>query len=189
MANQKADQVDIDPDGDVIFICTLRKISPLRLRVSSKVVSLASPVLKAMLSPHFREGTTLATASYVEIELPEDDAKTMKTLFLIMHSKNDRLGSMVNLKVLAETVDKYDCVAAVGTAAYYWISKAMENADEDDLQDLLHYAYLLRQHELFATIARRLVCYNQSPILGKPGVLTDVYCKYTETCFSNTLLT
>ncbi|KAF7192578.1 hypothetical protein HII31_06087 [Pseudocercospora fuligena] len=177
MANQQAYRVDIDPDGDVVFICTYGDSSTLRLRVSSKVVSLASPVFKAMLSPHFREGATLATASYVEIGLPEDDAQTMQTMLLVMHAKHDRLSSEVNLQGLVKIVDKYDCVIAVAAAAHYWISKAMEDTDQAGLENLLHDAYVLRQHELFATIARRLVLHSKRPIQGEQGVLTNVYRK------------
>jgi hypothetical protein len=49
----------VDPDGDLLlFVGTDQKLNML---VSSKTLSLASPVFKAMFSQKFKEGKELAT--------------------------------------------------------------------------------------------------------------------------------
>lgn len=50
---QDAQEV-MDPDGDLIIKC-----SDVRFLVSSKALSLASPVLRAMFTPGFKEGLAL----------------------------------------------------------------------------------------------------------------------------------
>ena len=63
-------QEDIDPHGDVILIVGQDK---KRLRVSAMMLFAASPVFKALLGPHFREGQRPRSASNpTEITLPDD---------------------------------------------------------------------------------------------------------------------
>lgn len=61
----------INPDGDVILICGENE-----LQVSSKVLSLASPVFKALLNPNSAEGQP-APSKASRIQLHDDDAESM----------------------------------------------------------------------------------------------------------------
>jgi hypothetical protein len=45
----------LDYSGDVVL-----KLGEISLRVSSKVLSIASPVFRAMFGPHFQEGETVS---------------------------------------------------------------------------------------------------------------------------------
>lgn len=75
--------IDIALEGDVVFI-----VGPTqrRLRVHLLFIKGASPVLKVMLGPNFREGHQLARTGLAEIALPEDGADAMETIFNIMHA-------------------------------------------------------------------------------------------------------
>jgi hypothetical protein len=47
--------INLDPSGDVVLM-----LGETSLRVSSKVLSVASPVFRAMFGPHFQEGESLS---------------------------------------------------------------------------------------------------------------------------------
>jgi hypothetical protein len=51
----KTPTIALDNAGDVIL-----QLGEVSLRVSSKVLSVASPVFRVMFSPHFLEGETLS---------------------------------------------------------------------------------------------------------------------------------
>ena len=64
-----------------------------------------------MLSPCFREGTQLSQKRFVELELPEDDAGSMTTIFRIAHLQNRFVPQSIPITTLLEIshlCDKYD---------------------------------------------------------------------------------
>ena len=66
----------MDPEGDVILV-----LGDVGLQVSSKVLSVASPVFKAMFGPHFAEGQGQASSMKPRrIKLHDDDVEAMKVL-------------------------------------------------------------------------------------------------------------
>lgn len=97
----------IDPDGDVILVC-----GKTEFQVSSKVLSLASPVFKACFSPHFAEGQP--TPSKVSrVQLHDDDAESLRFMCAVLHHKCASANSigLERLERLAVVTDKYDvCV-------------------------------------------------------------------------------
>lgn len=167
MAEKDVENVDIDANGDVIFVCPYGLKTTRRYRVLSTIVSQASPVFKAMLSTHFKEGSTLLKNSCVEIELPDDDAWVMDLIFNIMHFKNDRVSkhcSPVGRLEIAETVDKYQCAGAIAPMLYYFMAEDVPNASQADLLDFLRFSYVLDQHEHFERICRKLILESRAPI-------------------------
>lgn len=99
----------IDPDGDVIFIC-----GETELQVSSKVLSLASPVFKALFSPNFAEGQPTSSKT-IHIHL-HDDVESLRFLCAILHHKCTSANGigLERLEKLAVVTDKYDvCFRAV----------------------------------------------------------------------------
>ncbi|KAK4620128.1 hypothetical protein CLAFUW4_10891 [Fulvia fulva] len=81
------DQEDIAADGDVILIVG-NDDDKRRIRVASSILSAASPVLKALLGPHFREGSQpRSSASPVEILMPDDDSTAMTYVCRLIHYK------------------------------------------------------------------------------------------------------
>ncbi|CAG8958553.1 hypothetical protein HYFRA_00009869 [Hymenoscyphus fraxineus] len=95
--------------------------------VSSKHLSLASPVFKAMLQVGFQEGQELSTKGTVTIPLPEDCDRAFTILMMLVHAKYkhipDRL-ILPTLTNLAVQVDKYqvhDCVGPLIIEG--WVNK------------------------------------------------------------------
>ena len=66
----KADLERFDPEGNVLFNLN---DGAQKFVVSSKILTLASPVFKALFAPHFFEGAKLAESGYTEISLHEDE--------------------------------------------------------------------------------------------------------------------
>ncbi|KAK5162773.1 uncharacterized protein LTR77_011204 [Saxophila tyrrhenica] len=123
-----------DRDGDVCFIVHYHitdfegKVdtsgAEVGFWVSSKVLSLASPVFAALLGPKFREGNELAQSSDepLEIPLPDDDATGLAILFGVLHYTTDH--DTVTLPELAATsrlVDKYQCQNAFRHVSGHWL--------------------------------------------------------------------
>lgn len=79
----------IDSSGDVILV-----LNEGRIRVSSVMLSAASPVFAAMLKPVFREGMQPRSySSPTEVELPEDDFEPMLQICQLAHFKPSRLSN------------------------------------------------------------------------------------------------
>lgn len=104
----------IDADGDLILILTKPKnpqVAYTHSRVSSKHMTLASPVFKAMLAPNvFQEGTILATTGKVTVPLPDDDIDAFTILLYIIHARNNLVPLNVSVQQLTDItilVDKY----------------------------------------------------------------------------------
>jgi hypothetical protein len=72
--------INIDPAGDMYLVASGGD-EPVSFLVCSKVLTLASGVLAALLGPNFREGNVLAQATTPpEIALPADDAVSISIL-------------------------------------------------------------------------------------------------------------
>lgn len=83
-----------------------------------------SPVFRAMLGPHFSEGTTLANSSRVEIPLPKDDPESMEIVCNLLHMRNNDVPATHDTENLIEVVnhcDKYGVWVATRPAIYQWL--------------------------------------------------------------------
>ena len=95
-----------------------------RIRVSSKHLSVASPVYKALLQPHFQKGDTLAQNDTVEIKLPEDDGAAMLVVMAVLHSRHRSIPAVMTRNQLfhiASIVDKFDLLEPLEPLATIWI--------------------------------------------------------------------
>lgn len=129
----------IDPDGDVVL--TLPQSagsSPIKLQVSSRHLSLASPVFKAMFTGRFAESKTLRTSGSVTIKLDYDDQAAMLILMRIIHCKFYSVPASVDLgtlKHIAILVDKYSLHETVHYSINSWVDKIdMQASDMEDLK-------------------------------------------------------
>ncbi|KAI7330491.1 hypothetical protein KC315_g5649 [Hortaea werneckii] len=170
MADTKAEQperrdVDVDADGDIILALPKN----LYIRVSSAVLSLVSPVFKAMLGPHFREGNQPRSSAHPnEIPLPEDDGIAMKHLCLLIHgrtgdsySHGDRTFP-TQIRALALLADKYDCAEAVALQAEamlsrFWMHRANKQLVIQQMACLITASATLGLGPLFHVFTKSLV--------------------------------
>ncbi|MCJ1282565.1 hypothetical protein MMC26_001889 [Xylographa opegraphella] len=147
---------EIDPDGDVVF----QLPDDHRIRVSSKALSLGSPVFKAMFRSNFAEGRKLQLGEARQVEL-EDDANAMTTLCNILHHRTrnvPRSHSGSSLMQLAIITDKYDCLEAISHySSISFTSLLKSEIIESDMGDLLFAAFVLDEPIAFQKVSRQLV--------------------------------
>ena len=94
----------IDPRGDAILVC-----GETEFQVSTKVLSLASPVFGALFNPRFAEGQ-LVPSKPSHIKLCDDDAESMRFMCAVLHHKSTCANAigLERLERLAVLADKYD---------------------------------------------------------------------------------
>ncbi|TGO10605.1 hypothetical protein BTUL_0130g00120 [Botrytis tulipae] len=94
-----------------------------RIVVSSKHMSFASPVFKAMLMGDFREAVELREKGRTEISLPGDDVYAMIALVQVIHGRSKTVTKYPNLILLTKIailVDKYQCHESTEFAVKAW---------------------------------------------------------------------
>ena len=124
------DVLELDPKGDLVLKIG---IHPNRLiRVSTKHLTVTSPVFEALLSPNFREGQTIRDCSD-PLLLPDDDPKDMETLLKILHHKHGQPSEIKphDLVGLAVVGDKYDCMTALTSTFHLIITLWLETIEKD----------------------------------------------------------
>ncbi len=122
-----AEALKLDPEGDAIFAIKHTASDSEETRkflVSSRVLSLASPVFCKMFSPQHREGTQVRNGEFPFINLEEDDGKAMETILRILHFQSDTISlylSPAELAKISVHSDKYDCRRALkGRVSEWW---------------------------------------------------------------------
>jgi hypothetical protein len=104
--------------------------------VSSKHMTLASPVFKAMLATGgFKEGLGRNAAGQLEVELSEDDQAVMIIVLNIIHGRNRVVPKRIDLNMLtnlAILVDKYQMVEAVESFSEFWTDHLLTEQDLPD---------------------------------------------------------
>lgn len=152
----------IDLAGDVVL-----KVGPseptVDLFVSSKALSLASPVFAAMFSPHFKEVSALSPVHPSEVVLPEDDPDAMTLLCNCLHFQTDKIPRDLKfplLKALAILCDKYDAAKAISPWSILWLQKWDTAECEDGFEGLLKVIYALDCAEAFSKISKSAILHQ-----------------------------
>ncbi|APA11747.1 hypothetical protein sscle_08g065170 [Sclerotinia sclerotiorum 1980 UF-70] len=133
----------------------------VHMLVSSKHMSLASPVFKAMLqASHFKEGRELAFAGKVEISLPDDDPDAFAILMCIIHGRTRSVPREIDLDLLSRIstlVDKYQLREVVEIISDRWISQLESEIPKeltDDLLPWLSIAWVFEKSSIFKETTR-----------------------------------
>lgn len=101
-------------------------VKAVDMLVSSKHLSLASPVFKAMLRGSFQESQILRELGMVDIPLPDDDPVHFEILLNIIHGYPKKVPTKVDLVTmtgLAILVDKYQMADVVYMYKTLWIQE------------------------------------------------------------------
>jgi hypothetical protein len=161
--------VIIDAAGDVLLELPDGARGKARLRVSSKALSLASPVLDRMFQSRFREGLATARLSpeMPVVTLPEDDVEVMAVLCNVVHHRMEdvpRCLSVACLEKMAMAADKYDCVTALTHSSIVWLQAGLEAYVPKDWIKLVHAAYILDIPTAFARTSWEVIIAKKGPL-------------------------
>ncbi|KAJ8067205.1 hypothetical protein OCU04_004570 [Sclerotinia nivalis] len=133
----------------------------VHMLVSSKHMSLASPVFKAMLQGNnFKEGRELASTGKVEISLPDDDPDAFAILMCIIHGRTRSVPREIDLDLLSRIstlVDKYQLHEVVEIMSDRWISQLEFELPEEFTNDLLPWlsiSWVFEKPSIFKEITR-----------------------------------
>lgn len=194
--------VVVDPDGDVLLQLPYHPASPSpspvragspdmeqqapveeqavarELRVSSKVLCIASPVFKAMLDGRFSEGAALAEAKAspeslpCRLPLPEDDADALTLLCRVLHHATDDIPARPGpdeLEELAVVCDKYQCTPTLRYCGAVWLRNWLLHFEQappeiETICLLLVFAYVTDLAFEFCELAWKLLLYHKGPL-------------------------
>ena len=153
---------DADPNGDLVLVAGSNE-EQKSIRVCSNILSFASPVFAAMLSPRFSEGQVSGQKD-CSISLPEDDPEAMTVVCRSIHYQEDtpKEVSISLLEKVALVCDKYDVAHALrgwSEAALQSLSISMcHNTHTEILRvRLLYISYVLGSHQTFWEISYSLL--------------------------------
>ena len=159
---------NVDPAGDLLLQIGSEE-NQTQLRVSSKVLSLASPVFAAMLSPRFAEGQKPSEKEWT-VSLPDDDAEALSAVCRAIHfvSISADEVSLSLLEEVAKVCDKYDLALATRnwseTALQSWKYRLEE--EETQSTKMLGISYIFGNHEVFWMASRNLLFHSSQNLLS-----------------------
>lgn len=154
----------IDKRGDVILILGIEEDDESRLLVSSRVLSLASPVFEAMFNSGFTESQDLSSESPREVPLPEDDPECTLKFCLIIHLQNSNSETDVDMDFLAKFAlfcHKYACASAVQLWWNLWIQHFLQSPNKNELEKLLFPTYVLDLAKEFYEVTVSIIRYRK----------------------------
>ncbi|OCT51897.1 hypothetical protein CLCR_09200 [Cladophialophora carrionii] len=147
-----------------------------RIRVSSKVMSLASPVFKVMFTSGFKESlTSRGTASdSSSISLPDDDPVAFLYLSKVVHFQDPKPPNNVDIvffENLALLYDEYQCTARIASCVQAPLEKLAVSAPIDDLYKIILVACLLDAPHLCSSTSWKILVAQEGPFLAAPETM------------------
>ncbi|KAI9681152.1 MAG: hypothetical protein M1817_002434 [Caeruleum heppii] len=155
-SDQPLDREIIDEAGDLLV-----QTSSKEFLVSSKILTLASPIFKAMFGSGFLEGNLDRSAQHpLELPLSDDSPDAWAVLFHILHFSSKRKFLMPDVDLhleIAQLSDKYDCMASVQAESKQWLrSRSGTDYESSILWKLTTITFLLDHTEEFANFTAKL---------------------------------
>ena len=153
----------MDPARDLTLLVRPEDGQKGMIRVSSKALTLASPVFAALVSPKFAEGQALAsntiTGATTSIPLPEDDPEVMKWFCRALHHKltaNEQEMSRGLCHKLGITYDKYDASIAMSGWSRLYMDEWRQTIEEGPEPRMLYAAYTFGDHQAFWSVIKKI---------------------------------
>lgn len=153
---------ELAPHGDIILQVGSEKGPVKSIRVSSQVLSIASPVFARMFGSGFREGFVSSSTSDqpLHLPLPDDNPDAVLLMCHVLHPSGvgDLYVPLQLLESLALLVDKYDCALALTIWSRLWFQQRYSYFHYTSSPwDRLRVAYALKTQEAFWEISKNIV--------------------------------
>ncbi|KAI1413324.1 hypothetical protein F5Y13DRAFT_161098 [Hypoxylon sp. FL1857] len=151
---------------------------PVKFRLSSRHLVLASKYFKSVLQGPWKEGTEIHSDNCRHIEARDWDENAMLILMQVIHGLNRKVPKLITLEMLAKIavlVDYYRCHEAVALWSDIWIDKLKDSLPTTLDRDLILWILVTRvfeQEDLFkkATKIALPLCRGYLPTLDLPIV-------------------
>ncbi len=152
------------------------KQSHIRLRVSSRHLSLASPYFKVALNGPWREAASTSTDGSHSIYADDWDSEAFLILMHIIHGRNRQVPRRVSLELLAKIsvlIDYYECHEAVELFSELWLRELKSQLPAQPGRELtlwLCVSWILGAADIFASTTSIALRQSQGPLatLGLP---------------------
>ena len=149
----------VDIDGDLTM-----RLKGGKLKVSRKVLSISSPVFRAMLgagSP-FKESTDkeFERDGTQAVNLEEDDFQTMAMIARIMHLQSDQVPEKLSFKQFYQVAilcDKYDLRRCLGYWPKMWATPYLDSYGIEGYEGWLFMSTVFGYEGLFKEVTRHLI--------------------------------
>ncbi|KAF8246101.1 hypothetical protein K440DRAFT_662334 [Wilcoxina mikolae CBS 423.85] len=157
---------NIDPSGDVTLNLASDDQSQSILataKVSSKCLSLGSPVFAAMLRPNasFLEGSQLEQTGSTKVTLVGDNIETMIIVVRALHYRSRQLPTSLTIDELfnlALVVNKYDCFQPLFPWIRLWVTPHRTTATFfGTYHKWLYISWVFEESVLFTSITKKLI--------------------------------
>lgn len=125
--------------------------------VSSKHMTLASPVFKVMLLGPFKEGRELAVNGKIEVTLPDDSVEAMAIILCIIHGDMDLVPQIISHNLLTDIavlVDKYQLFKIASAFCQTWMNNLeppedFESVDTPDIPRWIAISWIFKDATMF----------------------------------------
>ena len=128
--------------------------------MSSKHLTLASPIFKIMLQPKFKEGLQLHSHGYAELPLPDDNPAALLILLNLIHGQFRKVPRKIDLWMLTELavlVDKYELLETTEMLLDYWLQHLKGTIPvvlNDDLLPWICISRVFRKPDIFEKVTK-----------------------------------
>lgn len=135
----------------------------IRIRVSSKHLTLASPYFNAMFKGNWKEGNALRSDGSVTLFIDNWDPDALSIVMNIIHGRTRQVPREVTIETLgkiAVIVDYYGCSEAVEVFSDMWINKLKDSIPAVSIIDTMVWilvSWVFRQEELFEAATKQSV--------------------------------
>ncbi|KAH7117538.1 hypothetical protein B0J11DRAFT_582945 [Dendryphion nanum] len=142
----------------------------VRIRVSSKHLTLASPYFSKSLQGGLTEGNTLRTQRHLELAMKEQDPEAALIVMNIIHGRSRQvppLISVIMLTKIAVLVDYIQCHEAIEPFSDKWIDNMEENVPKTYCRELVHWiciSYVFEKLSIFRAVTQTALLHATRPV-------------------------
>ncbi|KAL8837874.1 MAG: hypothetical protein Q9170_002349 [Blastenia crenularia] len=130
----------------------------VRIRVSSKHLTLASSVFRTMFKAKYKEGLNLYSQGHAELLLPDDNPAAFLVIMHLIHGQISKVPRQINLWMLIELailVDKYELLESVELLLDRWLQNLKSTIPQTLNNNLLPWiciSWVFKKSEIFKKV-------------------------------------
>lgn len=142
----------------------------IQMRVSSKHLSLVSPVFARLMKGQFAESLSLRSAGTIEVPLPGDDPLALQIICNIIHGHFRKVPRKVDIGLLTQIailIDKYALHEIAEMCTDMWFQKLEEEIPQtwnEELMPWLCVSWVLRKPKAYRQITRTAMQESQDKL-------------------------